>query len=309
MGFFLNRNSQRLLIGPSLILSCVKGLFRHRKPLRPDYYAQGFSPKRHQAFLPPHWAGQCFKRVLSFYESLRVSVKTYSRCAYPLTHCSGFSLNGHEMVITLIAALLSPQRPIAILRSIAFVVIASFNAVFWSGSRPHVGVKLREIRHPLWTYGYAPSAIIVKSQVFRVGTARLHATPDIMFRRARHPVGSPWLPPHFFLLASATLRISRLKGRPGNGHDFSAHTQTEPITTRGSVSFFDSIKSQDHQPRKRFSSNVFEIGSALDRILRSHAAYISFDNHKWFGESRWDVCASWRLAHLITCCVRTPCVV
>lgn len=143
---------------------------------------------RGRRLCPEASRGKCTLDAPSLSQSLAQGVGVDSEFRSPVCDSFRFTAPLHEMITSLIFILIARRSPIAILRRVAFVVVAALNGVVLGRSQSYVSKERREGVDPLIADCNSPSAVI---GIFRMvlGIAPLsHRLPRMVFRGSRHAV-------------------------------------------------------------------------------------------------------------------------
>ena len=120
-------------------------------------------------------------------------------------------------------------HPSAVLRIVTRIVVNPVDLVIWRGSRSHVCKKgLKGFRPPL-ANGNAPSTVIKKSAIIRVGATCAHGRPRGPLRTLHHPMFYATGRCDIASKAPTRSNIAGTQTRAGESFHFTAYTEAHPI--------------------------------------------------------------------------------
>lgn len=125
----------------------------------------------------------------AFIESCPKILRVRSNLFRPVGKNHGPAHEFYHPVVSLISALLSTCRPVAILLTISSVVVAALYGVAWCWPGSDISQKHSEIS-PLFRYLYATPAVSVECLIVRIGAAIPNAGPNPVLRRSGESVRS-----------------------------------------------------------------------------------------------------------------------
>ena len=182
-----------------------------------------------------------------------------------MLHCGLFRLRFPP-----VALLLASGCPTAVLRRVWSVIVDSVNAQIGRWAWPHVAVERLKRLYPLGANCNAAPAVRGILAISWIKATLLHACPDVVFGRAKHPVLSGSRPGDFLGATPATGRVAIQKLVAANVLDVSAIATATP--TRDS--FFECggtlNPAQSDQSPKAATREVFEVNWGTDGMMGLH---------------------------------------
>lgn len=128
-----------------------------------------------------------------------------------------------------VPALSMPGRPDYVSRSVAIIIINSFDGVLRRWTRPHVGSKRQRVVQPFVSQSDAATAVTIVARIARITAPRSYGRPQSVKRRASHPVDLPRRTRLFSVKAPATRGAATSKIAQKRGLSVAAITQTFPL--------------------------------------------------------------------------------
>lgn len=122
------------------------------------------------------------KRPALYQSSIKLDIQQ-AILLCPSSQALSATLVRSPMSIALVACLLGPRRPIAILRSIRAIIVSALNRMLRRGAWTHIRQKCGKIVPPAAANSNSTSAITREAFCICVVTAPLHRLPNLIFRR------------------------------------------------------------------------------------------------------------------------------
>jgi len=208
-----------------------------------------------------------FDRPTKLTKASRQSYALDSQFLSPRDKRLGFSLERNQVICALVASLLRPSGPLAVILRISKRVVDSLNTVFGRWSRSHIFVKRRKRFPPVVANPNVSTPVITILAIVGVIAALEHAPPRFVFGRMAHSMSGVPSRDRLVLEAPATLRASFAKTCASHGVFLTAVAFATPC---GLAAIGEASVSKHNQPSETLPSQVYDAGRNSGRIHSSH---------------------------------------